>query len=479
MNYSLFCVVFDQYNRRFRGGVAGSRIASKLSGVKMSEYSSTKRSATGGADATATMRSETVSADESVALEQYKLRILQENARDGGFALLMACVAYAALLVNHVELSRVVPWLTVAIAIVATRFTVIARYFNSPNEFEQGRYRKTVAINVILLSALGCAFGIAPFLYGVENYLLLAYSNLWCAGIASGLFVSQGIAPIVAYAFAVPALSPILCIYLFSGDVSLTLIALANLLLLGFLLVFSSRIRSAFLEEVMHRTKYERLAAHYEQQKARGEYLVAELSEEVERRKDAEILLRKARDDAETKSNQDHLTGLSNRRVFDKVLAREWFRGMRNQTPLSLVFCEIDAFSDYTNLYGLHAGDQCLISVANTIIEHTKRAGDFIARYGNEEFALVLPDTTEMSALEIAESFRQGIYEQTILHAGAPVERVVTASLGVATVVPEEQLRYGELIRIADNALSQAKRSGGNCVVTIERARRVDDEVND
>ena len=304
---------------------------------------------------------------------------------------------------------------------------------------------------------------------------MLAYSNLWCSGIAAGLFVSQGIAPAVAYAFALPALSPLLAVYILSGELNLTLIGLGNLLLLGFLLIFSRRIRDAFLEEVMHRTKYERLVAHYEEEKAKSESLVAELSEEVERRKDAEILLRKARDEAENKSNQDHLTGFSNRRVFDKVLAREWFRGMRNRTPVSLIYCEIDAFNDYCRLYGMHAGDQCLISIAATVEQHTKRAGDFIARYGAQEFALVLPEADEIDALDIAENLRHAVQEQTILHAGAPVERVVTVSLGVATVIPEDSLRYSELIKIADNALSQAKRSGGNCVVTVDGASRLDD----
>ena len=415
-------------------------------------------------------------ADDVAALERYKLRILQENARDGGFALLMACVAYAALLLNHIETTQVVPWLMAAIAIVATRFTVIARYFSSGIKSDEPAYRKTVTINVLLLGALGTMYGIAPFLFGTDNLLLLAYSNLWCAGIAAGLFVSQGIAPAVAYAFAVPALAPYLYVYVLSGELNLTLIGVGNLLFLGFLMIFSRRIRDAFLEEVTHRSRYERLARHYEQEKAKSEYLVAELSEEVERRKDAEILLRKARDEAENRSNQDHLTGFSNRRVFDKVLAREWFRGMRNRCSLSLLYCELDAFGDYSKLYGLHAADQCLIRVANTISAETRRPGDFIARHGPQEFALVLPDASEIEALDIAENIRQAVHDQTILHAGASVERVVTVSIGIASAVPEEPLRYSELIKLADNALSQAKRSGGNCVVSVDAVKRLDNE---
>lgn len=411
-------------------------------------------------------------ANESIT--EYKLRVLHENAKDGGFALVMASVSFAVLMNDYVEASRLVPWLLATLSIVAIRFTAISRFFSSYAGNKTLSYPRWVALHIGLLSALGVVYGSTPFMFGFDNHLMLAFTNLWCAGIAFSLMFSQGIVPPIACAFALPALAPLLTIYLISGKVELILVGLGNLLISGFLFVVVARMRHALLDEVTHRTKYERLVSHYEEEKSKSESLVSELSEEVERRKDAEILLRRARDAAESKSNQDHLTGLSNRRVFDKVLAREWFRGMRNQKPLSLVICDIDGFKSYNDLYGMHAGDQCLVRISTAIVDHTKRAGDFVSRYGGEEFALVLPDTTEGAALEIAENLRQAIYDQTILHAGASVERVVTASFGVATVVPEEHLRYGELVRISDNALNRAKRSGGNCVYTIEGIRSSD-----
>ena len=402
------------------------------------------------------------------SLPEYKLRVLHENAKDGGFALIMASVSFAVLLHNFVDANLLVPWLLATLGIIAVRFTAVSRFFSHYDSEKPINYLKWVLMHIALLGTLGLAYGLTPLMFGVDNHLMLAFANLWCAGVAFSLMFSQGIVPAIGSAFALPALGPLLTIYLISGKVELILVGLGNLLIFGFLFVVAARMRTALLDEVTHRTNYERLVSHYEEEKSKSEHLVSELSEEVERRKDAEILLRRARDAAENKSNQDHLTGLSNRRVFDKVLAREWFRGMRNQKPLSLVICDIDAFKAYNDLYGMHAGDQCLVRVSTAIVDHTKRAGDFVSRYGGEEFALILPDTTETAALEIAENLRQAIYDQTILHAGAPVERVVTASFGVATVVPEEHLRYGELVRISDNALNRAKRSGGNCVYTIE-----------
>lgn len=412
------------------------------------------------------------------SIPEYKLRVLHENARDGGFALVMASISFAVLLRGYTEINQLVPWLLATLGVIAVRFAVISRFFSDYEANKPLNYRMWVGVHIGLLAALGAVYGISPLLFGSDNYLMLAFANLWCAGIAFSLLLSQGIVPPIGCAFALPALGPLLTIYLASGKLELILVGLGNLLIFGFLFVVVARMRNSLLDEVTHRTRYERLVSHYEQEKSKRELLVDELSEEVERRKDAEILLRRARDAAESKSNQDHLTGLANRRVFDKVLAREWFRGMRNQKSLSLVICDIDAFKPYNDLYGMHAGDQCLVRISTAIVDLTKRAGDFVARYGGEEFAVVLPDTTESAALEIAENLRQAVYEQTILHAGAPIERVVTASFGVATVVPEERLRYGELIRIADNALNRAKRSGGNCVYTIEGIRSSDNQLD-
>lgn len=408
------------------------------------------------------------------SLNQYKLQVLHENARDGGFTLIMASVSFAALLGNYIEFVQLAPWLLASLGLIATRLAVISRYFSQHALAPNYSFARWVTIHCLLLAALGAVYGVSPFLFGVDNHSMLAFTNLWCAGIAFALLLSQGIIPVVGCAFAVPALGPLLAIYLFSGNVEFTLVGFGNLLLFGFLYVIVGRTRDALLTEVGHRERYERLVSHYEMEKSKSEHLVSELSEEVERRKDAEILLRRARDAAENKSNQDHLTGLANRRVFDKVLAREWFRGMRNKTPVSLLICDIDAFKAYNDLYGMHAGDQCLVRIATTIADHTKRAGDFVARYGGEEFAVVLPDTNELAALEIAENLRHAIFEQTILHAGAAIERVITASFGVATVLPEERLRYSELVKIADNALNRAKRSGGNCIYTVDGIKHTD-----
>jgi diguanylate cyclase (GGDEF)-like protein len=179
--------------------------------------------------------------------------------------------------------------------------------------------------------------------------------------------------------------------------------------------------------------------------------------------KKTEIALREARDATEAISSQDHLTKLWNRREFDRVLTRQWLSGLQTVKPLSLIICNIDLFRSYNEYYGNLAGDQYLIKIARTISHIVKRPQDLVARTSGEEFSILFSDTTEESALDIAESIRQAVHELTILHAGAPVERVVTASFGVATSVPSVADIERELIEIAGLALTRARRIGGNC----------------
>jgi diguanylate cyclase (GGDEF)-like protein len=134
---------------------------------------------------------------------------------------------------------------------------------------------------------------------------------------------------------------------------------------------------------------------------------------------------------------------------------------------LSLIICDIDLFRSYNEHYGNHAGDQCLVRIGQVITDGIERVGGLAARYSGEQFSVLLPDTTETKALEIADTIRQTVHDQTILHAGSEVERVVTASFGVATLIPTDSGRQSELVEAADHALTRAKRGGGNCVFAI------------
>ena len=156
----------------------------------------------------------------------------------------------------------------------------------------------------------------------------------------------------------------------------------------------------------------------------------------------------------------DELTQLANRRRFDQYLEMEWRRQAGEQTPLSLILCDIDSFKTYNDTYGHPGGDECLRQVAGAIGNAVDRPADLVARYGGEEFAVILPNTAIQGAVVVAEHIRTKIAALQLPHAGSQVSQYVTVSLGIASIVPASESATSILIAAADQALYQAKRLG-------------------
>lgn len=182
--------------------------------------------------------------------------------------------------------------------------------------------------------------------------------------------------------------------------------------------------------------------------------------------------LRELATELESQTLVDGLTGIANRRRFDLHLDDEFRRAKRNATPLSLIMIDVDYFKDYNDNYGHQHGDQCLVQIAAALSGTLHRACDLVARYGGEEFTVVLPETNEDGAMQIAEAMRAEIEGLNIEHAYSGVAKFVTVSLGVSTTIPEHLAKTGSLIHAADRALYQAKRSGRNCVVMYADTRK-------
>ena len=164
-------------------------------------------------------------------------------------------------------------------------------------------------------------------------------------------------------------------------------------------------------------------------------------------------------------AGKDQLTGIANRRSLDFCLEHEWSRNGRSGQMLSLLFIDVDCFKQYNDHYGHHAGDQCLIRVASLLHQHARRPCDLAARFGGEEFAVVLPETDASIALRIAEEIRHDFAALQLPHAASPILPHVTLSIGVATMLPEHSKTSEHLLRAADEALYAAKRRGRNQVV--------------
>lgn len=174
--------------------------------------------------------------------------------------------------------------------------------------------------------------------------------------------------------------------------------------------------------------------------------------------------LKKYRDILEQQSLLDGLTGIANRRHFDETFEKEWRRALRSGDTLSLVFLDIDFFKKYNDYYGHLAGDDCLRQVGNALKKSLQRAGDLVARYGGEEFVVILPSTSQMEALKVAEKVRRHIEGLKVSHLRSDVSEYVTVSVGVATITPAIHINPVLLIEQADSALYQAKSRGRNRV---------------
>lgn len=161
-------------------------------------------------------------------------------------------------------------------------------------------------------------------------------------------------------------------------------------------------------------------------------------------------------------SNQDGLTGVANRRQFDNTLLLECNRALRTKQPLALILLDIDFFKLYNDNYGHLAGDQVLKKVAAALAKTTKRSGDMVARYGGEEFAVILPNTDKNGALRVAERLRIAVLELKIDHKYSLVSEFLTISLGVSSMIPDNQFCPEDLISQADKAMYEAKACGRN-----------------
>ena len=202
------------------------------------------------------------------------------------------------------------------------------------------------------------------------------------------------------------------------------------------------------------------------------------LRESQQKLAEANLELRKlAAVDAELQklAARDALTGLVNRRRFDDVLRTEWPRGQRDKYPISLLLCNVDLFKPYGESHGADAGDLCIKKIAKVLTGNLKRPADLAARYG-DEFAILLPNTDSQGAMTVAEACRTGI-ESLRIPSEWSEKNVVTASIGVASMVPVEGIAYEELIRVANRALKNAKTQGRNLVrIARHRSLTADDE---
>jgi diguanylate cyclase (GGDEF)-like protein len=165
----------------------------------------------------------------------------------------------------------------------------------------------------------------------------------------------------------------------------------------------------------------------------------------------------------------DGLTGIANRRHFDQQLAVEWERLARERRPLALLIVDADAFKPLNDALGHLRGDECLRALAR-LCERFAGEGDLVARFGGEEFVLLLPGREPAQACAIAESLRLAVADAAMPHPASPVASCVTVSVGVSACVPMAGLSPETLVANADRAMYAAKQGGRNQVRAADEA---------
>ena len=161
----------------------------------------------------------------------------------------------------------------------------------------------------------------------------------------------------------------------------------------------------------------------------------------------------------------DGLTKVNNRAFFDKTFHEEYRRSQRMKIPLSLIILDIDFFKKINDTYGHPGGDACLRAMGSLIQSKITRAGDIVARFGGEEFVILLPDCDVQNAVKFAESLRAQVQQMQVQFNELSI--CFTASFGVACGSPASSFNTEMMLSQADTALYQAKHDGRNCVRTL------------
>lgn len=176
----------------------------------------------------------------------------------------------------------------------------------------------------------------------------------------------------------------------------------------------------------------------------------------------AQLKLGLAKAQIQDLAREDESTHLPNRRSLEEELDKEWARAERSGHPLAVIILDVDHFYAYKEQFGRQQADAAFRRVAEVVQREVGRPGDILARYGEEELAIVLPDTDLEGAENISERIRRSVEAEQIPHPKSKVSSYLTVSAGVAIRFPAKQKFAADLLRVADQLMYRAKEEGRN-----------------
>jgi two-component system, sensor histidine kinase LadS len=312
----------------------------------------------------------------------------------------------------------------------------------------------SAATNLLALAALFASLIYIPA--GIvalhRGYLPARFYLLACSALIVG---------VIAYVLTYFGLLPRVFVTIYGAQIGSAL----EMLLLAFAL--GDRINLLKREKLAAETRTREMLEN--EVRARTAELDNEKSRVEAAREEAEaanLRLREVNQQLQEMSRMDSLTGIANRRRFEEVLEAEWQRMLRLGEPLSVILIDVDHFKDFNDAHGHLAGDACLQRIAQALGRCNRRGSDLLARFGGEEFAVVLPQCDLSGAVHVAESMRQEVESHALLAGSNGQATAITISAGVSAVRPDRQALPTGLVKSADLALYAAKHKGRNRVET-------------
>jgi len=404
-------------------------------------------------------------------LKARRLDILYGQSYSNLFLSTLLAVSMTFVFRHHLSQASIIAWLLIFISVTGIRLYHSHAFSNSENTSSNLDYWFSWHIFGVIISGIIWG-GFILLLAQSADPAYLSLATICAAGLCAGAAAAYSVSLISFLVFSIPLLSPIGGFLVLSEHPLINTLGYFVFLFLITVIAISYQLNKTITSTLGLQIEKEDHLTRLENEKQQvietNKNLEKDIQEKIQieakllyEKKNAENLSNKLR----TLSTQDGLTGINNRRRFDEALYDEWFRARRLLTPLSLIICDIDKFKEYNDTYGHLAGDKCLTRIAHLIEDSARRAGDMAARFGGEEFVIILPDTESSNAQDIAEQLRRAILDLEIPHETSSVADIITVSFGVFTTLPEKNLPPETMIEFADKALYQAKEQGRNKVV--------------
>ena len=400
--------------------------------------------------------------------------MLYEQAYTSLLASTVLAVSMVYIFWDQISTVSLLSWLLIFLFVTGLRLYRARAFTRSENASSSPNYWFSWHIFGVTISGIIWG-GLILLLVNTTDFAYLGLATGCAVGLCAGAAVIYSFSFISFLMFSIPVLGPTGIFLLAAAQPTVNAFGYFVFLFLITMIVISWRLNKMTTHSLGFQLENQELLSELETEKRQVVGANKILEEDIKSRirTEAKLLHEKkiAEDISEELkiiSTQDSLTRINNRRRFDEALYDEWYRASRLSRPLSLVLCDIDKFKEYNDTYGHMEGDKCLIRVAHLIDDHARRAGDMAARFGGEEFTIILPDTGHEQAKEIAEQIRMAIIDIALPHSTSSVANIITASFGVCTKAPDRDTSPKTLIECADKAMYLAKKKGRNKVVSYQ-----------